>query len=224
MSTNESDEAYISFAKDLEQVEHKNKLERKNKLQTGILQFEKDTKKVKGIQSKLIHQNVSKLREEAGMSPFVGSGKKIKPTRFSKTKYKELLKREILAIGLNTKANDELVYYSSTLLQFFQDKRPNWEVKMKDLQEAIFELADEKLIPKPLKTEHDFIIFFKPIEMDPRVEKLLKIIVTTPSLTIDKLRVVSGWQKEEIMRVTSVLETLGIIIRSDSDLFYPAII
>ena len=103
MKIHESDEAYISFAKDLEQVEHKNKLERKKKLQTGILQREKDKQKVKGIQSKLVHQKVSKLREEAEMSSFVGSGKKIKPTRFNKTKYKELIKREILAIGLNTK-------------------------------------------------------------------------------------------------------------------------
>ena len=93
---------------------------------------------------------------------------------------------------------------------------------MKDLREAIFELVDEKLIPKPLKIEDEYIIFFKPVEMDSRVEKLFKIIVTTPSLTIDKLRIVSGWQKEEIIYVISVLETLGVVIRSDNDLFYPA--
>ncbi|MCH8908107.1 MAG: hypothetical protein IH840_13545, partial [Candidatus Heimdallarchaeota archaeon] len=117
-------DAFANFASSLSQIEETDKVERGEILKKGVEdreKLEKDTLQ----SSRLVTGKLSSIREEAGLSAFVGTSGKIKSPKFRRSEFIQLLAREVLLIGRD-ELKDKGGFISTDYLNtYFSECRDN---------------------------------------------------------------------------------------------------
>ncbi|MHA1911390.1 MAG: hypothetical protein ACTSYA_06815 [Candidatus Kariarchaeaceae archaeon] len=220
-------DAYASLGKEFGQINEEGKRERQEAIRDGITRIESE-KKDQIFASRLVSDQISDLRKEANMSSSVGtSGQISKPKVFGKSDYKEALARELLVIG-----HEELVEAGGTitlsgLLELFKTTRPNWEIDINQIKNALKHLEKQEIIPKmqPLeKSENDTLVFFKPIELSSDLQILLKF-APRDGENVSYFMSVLGWKKERLLNALDSLIQFGLAILDEetSWIYFPAL-
>ncbi len=212
--------ALESFDEELKEIEEKGKKERKETLVEGVKQLEKEKDVLRT--SRTVTERLSEIRREAGISSAVGTGGKIKtPRMFGKKEFEALLQRELLLIG-----NEELkqaggLIAIKKLYEYFQESRPNWKVKEKEILKALSQMEAAGVIPGfiSVNDKKDFVLF-RPLELDSSVQQLLK--AASGGITeVKQLAVLLGWSEENVVELAKMLEKQGICIIEEDAIFFP---
>lgn len=213
--------AYDNFADNLLKIEEEDKEAKKQKLKEGIEAIEK-SEKLSLSSSKSLTSHLSRLREEAGMSSFVGTSGKIQSGKLKHGEFIALLAREILLIG-NEDFNDVGgIVTISKLKEYFKTNRENWELKTNDIEEALKKLEKEKMIPGMEKIGDKELIYFKPVELSNDIKEILKA-ASGIDATIRSLSVILNWPEERTINTLKLLEKEGLAIIDGENVFFPGL-
>ncbi len=222
MSEKEKKEAFKQFADNLLGIEKEAKEKKTAKLKEGVerLESEKDTEILK---SRHIKFKMGAIREQAGLSTFVGTSGKIKSPRFRRGEFLQLLARELLLIGTEElKKETGGICSINRLTDYFEKTRENWKLREKDISDAIDVLIKQKLIPGFLSKEKG-IVQFIPKELDSDANDLLQMASGLSEIDLIKLQAVLGWEKERMMKTLDQLEKQGLVIKDGDNLFFPGL-
>jgi len=219
---NDKSSAFSDFASDLLAVEEEDKKAKKKIIKEGVKRLEE---KESGLinSSKLLTAELAKLREKADMSPFVGTSGKITSPRFRRKEFIEILGREVLWIGREELKDRGGIISLSQLRKYFTESRDNWELRDKDIPEALDWLDEEGLIPTIDKLDDELtLIHFRPIELSEDTRKLLKAAMGIET-TQSKLKSILGWSLERIEVTLTALEDAGIAILDGEHVYFPGL-
>ncbi|RMG31992.1 MAG: hypothetical protein D6732_13860 [Methanobacteriota archaeon] len=222
MSNKEKEDAFKQFANNLLNIEKEAKEKKAAKLKEGIeeLENEKDTAVLK---SRTIKTRMSQIREQAGISTFVGTSGEIKSPRFRRGKFLQLLARELLLIGTEELREETGGICSIERLgNHFKETRENWKLREGDIQDAISILVKQKLIPGFVDNEKK-IVQFIPKELDSDANKLLIAASGLSETNFSQMQATLGWSEERLKKTLHQLETQGLVIKEGENLFFPGL-
>ena len=186
------------FSNELENIKNNDKKLRKTLLSDRIQEVEK-SKKVKNLNSRAIQMKISKLKTEVGLSPFIYD-KKLKNARLSRKKFIKSLAIELLEIGLKSGQGHSGLFSLSSLHKLVNKKGKDWQIKTVEIIESLTFLQEKGLISSLKENQNDIFVFFKPIELDKRLTKLLITIAGLINLNIEKISALLGWKKRRSRR------------------------
>ena len=214
--------AFQSFDNSLTEITKKAKEERKDILKQGVMELEKNYGEVLRA-SKLAVKRIQEIRVKAGMSSSVGTSGVIKKPRFKgKEDYVNSLARELLVVVLEEHPGSGGVFNLESLYQVFKETRQNWDVKKKELLEAIHLLEKNKVIPGRTKFGEEEYILFRPIELSQDLGKVLK--AAHGGITnISQLQELLGWEKERVARAIESLQKQGVCVVEGEEVFFPGL-
>lgn len=217
----ENESAFSDFASSLLKIEEDDKEERVEILKTGVEDREKISKKTL-LSSRAVTGQLSQIREEAGLSAFVGTSGKIKPPRLRKKEFTELLAREVLLIG-----RDELAKYGGLLSldqlwDHFTATRENWEIEKNHVEDAVKYLEKEDMIPGIKKLDNIKLIQFKPVELSEDASKILNAAKGV-DLTLSRLETLLGWSSGRVKMGLDQLASDGIAVIDGEDIYFPGL-
>jgi hypothetical protein len=220
-------DAYASLGKEFEQIKEDGKRERQEAIRDGITRIESE-KKNQIFESRLVSDQISELRKEANMSSSVGtSGQISQPRMFGKNDFREALARELLVIGHEELKEEGGTITLTNLLDLFKTTRPNWDVDIKQIENALKHLEKQEIIPKMQsleKSENDKLIFFKPIELSNDIQTLLKF-APRDGENLSYFMSVLGWKKERLLNALDSLIQLDLAILDEEQnwIYFPAL-
>ncbi len=216
--SSKKDKAMEDFASKLLGIEKKDEEEKMEILKDGIHKRESELKEIK--HSKSLNQKVAKIREDAGMSRFVGTKEKIKSPRIKRKQFIEELAREVLDVGLHELSDSGYVTTQLAFAKLFSEIRPNWKLKKNDIKEAIQLLEENNIIPKTLPLKSDVIIRFKATELSDDVQKVLITCDKIDVIEFNELVSLLGWIPERVKFSIEELEKLNLISTEGDELFF----
>lgn len=215
-------DAFANFASKLDKVVEEDKEAKKEILKDGIESMEKSDKG-SIMSSKALTGKLSSIRQEAGMSAFVGTSGKIKSPKFKRKEFIELLARELLLIGSEEMRDKGGIISIAKLTDHFAETRENWELRDKDIKEGVEYLKSKELIPKFNKISDDLqLIHFRPIELSQDTQEILKVAHGI-EVTRDKLVDLLGWTAERVDTGISLLKTNGLAVEDDGFIYFPGL-
>ena len=220
-------DAYASLGEEFGQIKEDGKKDRQEVLKEGITRIEAE-KKNQIFASRVVSDQISELRKEANMSSSVGTSGQISQSRFfGKSDFKEALARELLVIGHEDLKDSGGTVTLSALFDFFKNSRSNWDVNLKQIEDALKHLIKQEIIPpmQSLETsDHDKLVFFKPIELSKDLQTLLKF-APREGEEISYFMSVLGWKKERLVVALESLIQLGLaILDEETDwIYFPAL-
>ncbi len=221
-SNDDKKKAKENYAQSLLNIEKDAKEKKTAILKNGVQKIE-DDKSQSVFRSRKIKERVTKLREKAGLSAFVGTSGKITSPRFKRGEFLQILSRELLLIGTEELKNETGGIISIEKLQdHFSKTRSNWKLREKDIPEAIEILEKNKLIPGFIDKEKK-IVQFIPVELNEDSNELLRIAKGFEMLNVEKIQLVTGWNKERVEKTIEQLENLGLIIVDEENIYFPGL-
>ena len=214
--------AMANFASGLLAAEEEDKKAKKAIIREGVERLEKsESALIKS--SKMLTSELARIREEADMSPFVGTSGKITSPKLRRGEFIELLGRELLWIGREELKDKGGIISLSQLRSYFTTNRDNWELRDKDIPEALRWLNEEDMIPELDRLDDELtLIRFRPIELSQDTRAILKAAM---GLEVTKSRLLSilGWQELRLDEALHQLEEDGIAIISGEDVYFPGL-
>jgi hypothetical protein len=217
----EKEKAFASFADSLIQAEKDDEQAKKDILREGIAQREKKQKD-KISSSRTITRMISELREKADLSPFVGNSGKIKSPRLKRGEFIEVLSRELLYVGIKEMQDSGGVVSLSHLRKFFREKRENWDLREKDIPEAIDHLLEQKLIAGRDEVDDEIIVYFQAIELSSDPKQLMEASLNIEA-THERLQTILGWSEARVQQALDQLVEDGIAIDDGTQVYFPGL-
>lgn len=214
-------DALDAFAASLNKVEEDDKQTRKSVLKKGVL--EREEKKGTNIRSKMVQQQLTRIRSEADLSAFIGTGGKIKSPRFKRKEFLQLLAREVLLIGTEELTGTGGIISLTKLQQHFNETRKNWELRENDLFEAVEKLIKQDMIPRIEQTSTESLIYFKAIELSQDPESIIMAASGVDDLSIEILCNLTGWDIPRVREAVEQLEQSGIVITEGDTVYFPGL-
>lgn len=216
------EKALNSFAAGLLDVEKEDKEAKKEILREGIEEREKiDKSTLKS--SRVVTSKLSKIREEAGLSAFVGTSGKIKSPKFRRGEFISFLAREVLLIGRDELKGTGGLISMSKLENHFSETRKNWQLRENDIAEAIKLLVKQDMIPGSEKISDELeIIHFKAIELSKDTRQILQ---TAMGIEVSKnsLSSILGWPLERVNASIKQLVKDGISVEDGDNVYFPGL-
>jgi hypothetical protein len=211
-------EAYKQFADKLYNVQEVDKQKRKTTLKEGI--DSREELLANSSKSTLIQNQISKISEQAGYSAFTDVSGKINSPKLRRSKFIELLSREILLIGLEQLEISSKVCTLEALENYFETNRTNWVLRKNDIIEAVKHLHKNQLIPKFVESDEGVLIYFRPIELNDDVQKLLIVSSGLSNPKIDMLVSVTGWEKQRLLNALEFLQKNGLVAIDEESVYF----
>ncbi|MHA2250012.1 MAG: hypothetical protein ACXAD7_06600 [Candidatus Kariarchaeaceae archaeon] len=214
--------AFSGFADSLISAEQEDKEAKKEILREGIEEREK-LDKSSITSSRAVTGKLSTMREQAGLSAFVGTSGKIKSPRFRRKEFISLLAREVLLIGRDELTDTGGILSMNKLEEHFAASRENWELREKDIDEAVELLTKQEMIPGKEKVGEELeIVHFKPSELSTDTRVILK---TAMGIEVTKSSLVSllGWSIERVEASIKQLVSDGVAILDEDNVYFPGI-
>lgn len=214
-------QAYSSFEQDLVETQKKDKEKKKDILQKGIEEIEKESKS-ELLSSKNLVGKLLEIRQRAEMSSTIGTAGKIKtPIIFGKDEYKQKLAREILTIGTEELKAMGYAITVANFVEYFERTRPNWKIKTGEILQTIKELEKEKLIPPKVDLgEDEVLIRFKPIELSNDLEEVLQLATGLPGLKAEQVSSHLDWPFERSQSTLTMMSEMGLAVLDDETSVY----
>ncbi|MDH5402180.1 MAG: EAP30/Vps36 family vacuolar-sorting protein [Candidatus Heimdallarchaeota archaeon] len=215
-------DAFANFANSLINTEIEDKEAKDEILREGIAEREKNQMKTISS-SRMLTAELSKARQKAGLSAFVGTSGKIKSPKFNRSEFLELLSREVLLIGSEEIKDSGGILSIQKIYQHFNDTRPNWELRDSDIEDAIKVLVDKELIPGIETINKELsIVHFIPSELSTDTREILKVS-SGIQVTIDRLVVLLNWQRERVNSALNQLVLDGIAVMAEEEVYFPGL-
>ena len=219
-------DAYKSFDAELDYAKEKDKRKKQEILEEGIEQIEKKSSKELGS-SKILAAKIIDIRQKAGMAQTIGTSKKIKtPMIFGKDEFKQKLARELLIIGTEELADIGCAISIANLIDYFKETRSNWKIRIGDILEVLKVMEAKEVIPKRVDIgDEEVLIRFKPIEMSPDIQQVLRLSTGLPFLTVDKIASHLGWPIERAQSTLTVMIKMDIAVLDEEtgNYYFPGV-
>jgi len=214
--------AMAGFADSLLEAQEEDKKAKKQILKEGVERLEKkEGDLIKS--SKLLNSELAKVRQQADMSPFVGTSGKITSPKFRRAEFIEILAREILWIGREELKDKGGIISLHQLRDYFTTSRDNWELRDKDIPEALTWLDEHDMIPNLDKIDDELtLIHFRPVELSTDTRALLKAAMGIDA-TRSKLRAILGWDETRLDEALRLLEGDGIVLVDGEQIYFPGL-
>ncbi len=216
------DNAHANFAEGLIQSEEEDKEARKEILREGVDEREKIDKSTLSS-SRAVTGQLSRIREEAGLSAFVGTSGKIKSPRFRKGEFISMLAREILLIGTEEMEESGGIISLAKIKQFFAESRENWELRENDIEEAIKLLEKQEMIPGGERVSDELtIVHFKASELSKDAKHILKAALGV-EVTKSSLASILGWTPKRVDIGINQMIKDKIAIEDGENIYFPGL-
>ena len=206
-------DAYKTFDAELEETKTKDKKKKQEILEKGIEEIEKKSMKELGF-SKILAAKILDIRQKAGMTQTIGTAGKVKaPILFGKDEFKQKLVRELLVIGTEELADIGSAITIANLIDYFRETRPNWKIKTGEIMEVLKEMEKKEVIPKRVDIgDEEVLIRFKPVELSPDIQQVLRLSTGLPFLTVDKIASHLGWPIERAQNTLTIMIKMDIAV------------
>ncbi|MHA2090444.1 MAG: hypothetical protein ACW98K_06250 [Candidatus Kariarchaeaceae archaeon] len=216
------EDALTGFADSLLKVEEEDREAKQEILKEGIEEREKSSKSAM-TSSRMVSGTLSTIRDEAGLSAFIGTSGKIKSPKFRRGKFIQLLAREVLLIGRDEMKPSGGVVSMEKLEEYFKESRENWILRENDLEDAVLLLDKQDMIPDLQKVDKEIkVIHFRPTELSRDTRQLL---VAAMGIDVDreKLTTILGWDIERVGAAMKQLVQEGIAIEDGDTVYFPGL-
>jgi hypothetical protein len=219
-------DAYKAFDTELEETKEKDKKKKKEILEKGIEEIEKKSMKELGF-SKILAAKILDIRQRAGMTQTIGTAGKVKtPILFGKDEFRQKLVRELLVIGTEELADIGSAITIVNLVEYFRETRPNWKIKTGEILEVLKEMEKKEVIPKRVDIgDDDVLIRFKPVELSPDIQQVLRLSTGLPFLTVEKISSHLGWPIERAQSTLTVMNKMDIAVLDEEtgNYYFPGV-
>ncbi|NPD87823.1 MAG: hypothetical protein HGN29_03820 [Asgard group archaeon] len=219
-------DAYKSFDAELDETKEKDKQKKQEILEEGIERIEKKSTKELGS-SKILALKILDIRQKAGMTQTMGTAGKVKtPILFGKDEFKQKLVRELLVIGTEELADIGSAITIANLVDYFKETRTNWKIRTGDLLEVLKIMEKKEVIPKRVDIGDDEVLIrFKPIEMSPDIQQVLRLSTGLPFLTVQKIASHLGWSIERAQSTLTMMSKMEIAVLDEEtgNYYFPGV-